>query len=237
MDPLVRLRQGTYAQRQNRRSSSSFDWGEEDGSLNTNPASRLVAASRGLLSEEEDSSEPSDKDDGTWGPPEKNKRQRYMGPTPQKSSPTGRTVIKRTYDGNPDLFEFTGEQAAEYEAYIREQEAYKTKSLPKGFLENTVYDQYPLLKYDMGHREDAVTKWNEFFRHMGEEQGTRLARIWMQEPEIYELQLYLENRSNGARLGHTKEGRYQEPETNARKIQEFINAHIDEIRQIDPNWE
>lgn len=180
----------------------------------------------------------SNNDGGEWRETQvkKSNRQEYMGSTPPKESPTGRRVIKRTYEENPDDFEFIGEKGVANREYIKG-EGYLNCALPDGFLQNVLYKQKQLTMYDMGHCTDAVTKWNTFFRHLGEERGKELARKWMKDPEIYKLQLQSENRSSGARLGQTSAGQYKEAETNAEEIERFEQEHQKEIDKIERIWE
>lgn len=63
--------------------------------------------------------------------------------------------------------------------------------------------------------------------------GPELARKWMKDPDIYTLELASENRSKGAKAGHTEEGRYQAPETDPEKIKAFMEANQEEIDKIN----
>lgn len=162
-------------------------------------------------------------------------REEYMGATPQKDSPTGREVIKRMYKKNPSMFSFPEIDLKGYEDYIKDDSKYITDSLPDKFLDYVKYDGEPLTNYDMGHisPHDAVLEWNNVFSKLGEEEGKELARKWMNDPKIYELQLKSKNRSAGAKLGHTENGRYKSPETDADKIKVAKEKHKDKINEIN----
>lgn len=159
----------------------------------------------------------------------KSKRQDYMGPTPQKQSPTGRQVIVRTYNNDAGNFTFKGTAAQKqmYQDYLSAGNWDNT--LPDGFLKNVQYNGHSLKDYDMGHNPtDAVTKWNEEFSNLGYEEGRALAREWMKDPDIYELELASENRSKGAKSGE----RYKDPETDPEKIKQYKDEHADDINAI-----
>lgn len=163
-------------------------------------------------------------------------RAEYMGATPQKDSPTGREVIKKLYDKDPSKFTFPVEDIEGCEEYISAKTSYITDGLPKDFLESVLYDGKPLKVYDMGHKKDAVLEWNDVLRKLGEEDGKELARKWMNDPENYELQYKSDNRSAGAKMGHTENGRYKPPETDPEKIKAAkadYKKEIDEINKRD----
>lgn len=161
-------------------------------------------------------------------------RTEYMGATPQKESPTGREVIKRLYEARK--LEFPKDDK-KYKKYISGN-LYEKKALPKGFLDKVKYNKVALSEYDMGHKspDDAVIKWNNFFSKLGEEDGKKLARKWMQDPDIYELQLKGKNRSEGAKLGHIEDGRYRAPETDPDKINTFRKNSEEEIKKINATY-
>ena len=165
-------------------------------------------------------------------------RNEYMGPTPQKDSPTGREVIKRMYTDNPGKFTFPKDDENGYEAYLSNENLYKDKALPDGFLKYVQYEGKPLSEYDMGHKspDDAVIMWNDLFSKLGEEEGKELARKWMKDPNIYELQLKGKNRSEGAKLGHTEDGRYRAPETDTDKINASRKNSKEKIDEINRNF-
>ena len=107
-----------------------------------------------------------------------------------------------------------------------------------GFLDDVKYNGIRLSEYDRGHKspDDAVIKWNNFFSKLGEEEGKELARKWMKDPDIYELQLKGENRSAGGKLGHTEDGRYRAPETDTDKITIFRKNGKEEIDKINETY-
>ena len=107
-----------------------------------------------------------------------------------------------------------------------------------GFLDDVKYNGIRLSEYDMGHKrpDDAVIKWNNLFSKLGEEEGKELARKWMKDPDIYELQLKGENRSAGGKLGHTEDGRYRAPETDTDKITIFRKNGKEEIDKINETY-
>lgn len=58
----------------------------------------------------------------------------------------------------------------------------------------------------------------------------------MQDPDIYELQLKEENRSEGGKLGHTEDGRYRAPEVDIDKINTFRKNNEKEIEKINKRY-
>lgn len=68
---------------------------------------------------------------------------------------------------------------------------------------------YPLQEADMSHIEDAVTWWNTKGRKFGAK--TEEVREWMLSSKNYELDHFSINRSKGAKLGQTENGRYLPP--------------------------
>lgn len=165
-----------------------------------------------------------------------NARKEYMGPTPGKGTSVGLQVIREMYKKNKKAFKFENDKVKKaFERYMNgNKKEYETNWMPKNFLKQVSYQvtyvdekkkknikkAKPLIEFDMGHKHDAVTVWNTFFRYFGEEKGKELAHKWMKFPEIYELQFYSDNRSAGSALGHTEEGRYKKPEDNIEILSE-----------------
>ncbi|MDH5653071.1 MAG: DUF4157 domain-containing protein [Gammaproteobacteria bacterium] len=124
------------------------------------------------------------------------RRTEYLGSTPQKNSRTGRQVIERMEMEGRIHRTATGE----VQVY--------TRGPPRPWQERW----YPLEEMDMGHHPvDAVTYWNETGRSHGPR--SQEVRDWMLDPDHYELQHRSVNRSEGARLGQTEDGRYQTPDS------------------------
>jgi len=62
---------------------------------------------------------------------------------------------------------------------------------------------------DMAHKEDVVRWWNRKGKYYGEKAPE--VRRWMENPDNYYLEHLSKNRSDGAKLGQTPEGRYDPP--------------------------
>jgi vacuolar-type H+-ATPase subunit H len=147
------------------------------------------AAAQGPADEESGSQLPDETREGNLfdepGPetdPEQiRRRQKYLGSTPGKDSPTGRAVQARMLTADPPTLrvdEVTGK--VEFQASDKQ--------------------WYPIEEADMAHYpKDAVTYWNEEGRYYGE-QSTEV-REWMNDEDNYTLDHYKLNRSAGASLG------------------------------------
>ena len=110
------------------------------------------------------------------------KRLLYLGRTPGKGSKTGKAVFDRMLNEIPP--------------------AARIRKGVKQFYDpdNQVWRN---IKYaDMGHKEDAVTWWNDFARHRFKAKSKEI-RKWMLDPDNYVLEYYKTNRSKGAIVGQT----------------------------------
>jgi len=122
-------------------------------------------------------------------------RDQYLGGTPGKRSATGRRVIDRMRGETPPV----GGRIQGVEP----NEIVWTRG-PDG--QERWYD---IELMDMGHNPDAVRYWNAEGRRLGPRHPD--VRRWMLDSDHYELQHRSVNRSEGAILGNTPEGRYQPP--------------------------
>ena len=105
-------------------------------------------------------------------------RRNTVGRTPGKNSATGRAVQERMraeekLRGYGDNMEFLSEQDGQW---------------------------YPVSEADMSHVHDAVTWWNRLGRLYGP--LSPQVRSWMKNPNVYCLEYFRYNRSDGARLAH-----------------------------------
>jgi hypothetical protein len=111
---------------------------------------------------------------------EKSKRKTYLGATPSKNSRTGLEVQERMRREGK-LKTIDGELMVYFDAPGEKRK------------------WWSLSDCDMAHRRDAVKYWNKSgFKHGAKSEQIRL---WMLDPNNYELQPYWHNRSEGAKLG------------------------------------
>lgn len=124
------------------------------------------------------------------------RRDLFMGKTPNHRSPTGRQVKDRM------------KREGTYRSRKQGRKEIEEIEYPKGS------DQWHNVNdCDMAHKHDAVKFWNdggpEPYTKPGRESGPRseYVRDFMKDPDMYELRPKGPNRSDGARLGQT----YKDP--------------------------
>jgi hypothetical protein len=108
-------------------------------------------------------------------------RDLYMGRTPGRGSPTGRTVVDRAIESGGIVESADGMFVRYYD--------------PQTGAETW----HPMQLTDMSHIDDAVSWWNRTGRSLPPDQ----VRTWMRNPDNYFLEPRGPNRSRGASSGET----------------------------------